>query len=123
MKMTNHILTKGLSVIVGLGVTGLACVRYLAAQGVNLAVNDSRAEPPGLNDLKQQFPQVPYICGHFDRDLLNKAQQLIISPGVSLQQPEIAEQIARGVEVIGDIELFARLTKVPVVAITGSNGK
>lgn len=121
--MRHQLHLEGLTVIVGLGATGLACARFLATQGADLAVNDSRETPPNLSELQQEFPHIPCILGSFDRALLNKAKRLVVSPGVSLQRPEIAEQVARGIEVIGDIELFARLAKAPIVAITGSNGK
>ena len=48
---------------------------------------------------------------------------IIISPGLSLATPAVVKAIAAGVEVIGDVELFARLTDKPIVAVTGSNGK
>jgi UDP-N-acetylmuramoylalanine--D-glutamate ligase len=48
---------------------------------------------------------------------------LLVSPGVSVKTPVIAEAAARGVPVWGDIELLARLTPAPIAAITGSNGK
>lgn len=118
-----HCPLNGLVVIVGLGKSGLSCVRYLAKQNCNIAVVDSRENPPGLDELRRSFPQIPLVLGRFDEDLLNKANEIILSPGISLQEPAIAAQRKRGVSVIGDIELFARKAKAPIVAITGSNGK
>lgn len=114
---------KDLSVVVGLGVTGLSCVRYLKKQDKKVAVTDSRTDPPGLSELEKEFPDVPVFLGKWDETLLSKATQLIVSPGISLQEPLIAKQIDRGVDLMGDIELFARAVKKPVIAITGSNGK
>jgi len=115
--------TTNLKLILGLGKTGLSCVRHLIRQGANVAVMDSRDNPPGLLELQQQFPNVPIFLGKFDTNILNQASELIVSPGLSLKEPAIAAQIKRGVSVIGDIELFARAAKAKVVAITGSNGK
>ncbi|WP_263078524.1 UDP-N-acetylmuramoyl-L-alanine--D-glutamate ligase [Endozoicomonas sp. Mp262] len=111
-------------VVVGLGKTGMSCVRYLARKGLPFSVVDSRQHPPGLDELSSDYPRVPVFAGGFKQDILNGADELIISPGVALAQPEIAEAIAGGVKVAGDIELFFRAVgDTPVVAITGSNGK
>ena len=110
-------------VVVGLGKTGHSCVRYLKKIGANVAVIDSRENPPDLAELKQEFPDVLVKCGRFDADLLNQADELIVSPGVSINEPAIAAQIAKEKSVIGDIELFARAVKTPVIGITGTNGK
>lgn len=112
-----------LKLIVGLGKTGLSCVRYLAQQNLNIAVVDSRENPPGLTELKNQFPQVPIYLGGFNEEIISQAKELIVSPGISLKEPLIAKQIAKGIPAIGDIELFARTAKAPLVAITGTNGK
>ncbi len=111
------------TLVVGLGQTGLACARFLAARGERFAVADSRDIPPGIDELKRELPEVECHCGEFDVLLLQRAARLLLSPGVSPQEPAIAEAAAAGVEVLGDIELFARYADAPVVAITGSNGK
>jgi UDP-N-acetylmuramoylalanine--D-glutamate ligase len=115
--------TRGLQVIVGLGKTGLSCVQYLSKQGCAVAVTDNRENPPGLEEVKAHFPAVQLSLGRFDADLCAKASRLIVSPGVSLHEPEIAQAISKGIPAIGDIELFVQGAKAPVVAITGSNGK
>lgn len=112
-----------LKVVVGLGKTGMSCIRYLAAQGCNLAVIDSRQKPPELDILKQNFPDIPVFLGSFDHNILCQATELIVSPGVAIQEPAIAVQIDQNKPVIGDIELFVRSTNTPIVAITGTNGK
>ena len=114
---------QGKTVVVGLGKTGLSCARYLRQQGVDVVVVDSRAEPPGLELLQQELPDVPVYLGKFEGAMLSQAALLVVSPGVALNQHAIAEAVVNGVSAIGDIELFARQAKAPVVAITGSNGK
>jgi UDP-N-acetylmuramoylalanine--D-glutamate ligase len=111
------------SLIVGLGKTGLSCARYLSARGVPVAITDSRNDPPGLNELRQELPDIALFLGGFDPAAFAVAEQLVVSPGVPMSEPLIQQAVARGVPVIGDIELFARAAKAPVVAITGSNGK
>ncbi len=111
------------AVIVGLGKTGLSCACYLAGQGGSFAVADTRPEPPELGPLRELLPDIPVYLGSFDAKLFRNAGRLILSPGVSVEEPAIREAADAGVEIIGDIELFARQAPAPVVAITGSNGK
>ncbi len=112
-----------MTLVVGLGATGLSCVRFLAGMDIRLAVIDSRDHPPGLQHLRDEYPHVALYAGAFTANVFAAAERLIVSPGVSLQEPLIQQAISRGVEVIGDVELFLREVSTPVVAITGSNGK
>lgn len=109
--------------VVGLGVTGLSCVRYLATRGYDVSVVDSRPAPPYLAQLRREFPELPVHTGGFPADWFIRAEMLIVSPGISLREPAIARALAAGCEAVGDIELFAREAKAPVLAITGANGK
>ncbi len=114
------------TLIVGLGKTGLSCARYLAAQGVQLAVTDTRADPPGLGELRAELPDVALFLGGFKRSVFESADLLVVSPGVPVATAEIRAARARGIPVVGDVELFARAVAgggVAVAAITGSNGK
>jgi len=111
------------TVVIGLGKTGLSCVRFLARQGVALAVADSRNNPPELYKLREEYPDVPFYPGPFDKSLFSAATVLVISPGISQDEPAIKQAVMNGAELVGDVELFARHAKAPVVAITGSNGK
>ncbi len=111
------------TLVVGLGETGLSCARYLARRGVATAIADSRAEPPGLERLRRELPDTALFLGRFEPAVFEAAERLVVSPGVSVQEPLIQAAMARGVPVEGDIELFARAARAPVVAITGSNGK
>ncbi len=113
----------GLTLVVGLGKSGLSAVRTLVNLGVRVAVADSRAAPPGLAALRQEFPGLPCHLGEFAPAVFASATRLLVSPGVSVKTPVIAQAQTRGIPVWGDIELFARLTDMPVAAITGSNGK
>lgn len=112
-----------MKIVIGLGKTGLSCVRYLRSKGYQVAVMDSRENPPGLDVLQKEYPEVELYLGSFDSQVMALASELIISPGVSLKEPSIAENLKCGMPYAGDIELFARATKKPIVAITGSNGK
>jgi UDP-N-acetylmuramoylalanine--D-glutamate ligase len=113
----------GRTVVVGLGRTGLSCVRYLHSHGIEFAVTDSRAVPPEAAVLEQLAPSAPKSFGNFDDALLEGAAQILASPGVSLREPFLMKAAARGIPIIGDIELFVRNAQAPIVAITGTNGK
>ena len=111
------------SVIVGLGRTGVSCARHLAARGHRLLVTDSRSSPPGLAELRRLVPDAVTALGGFDPAVLEGADQIIVSPGVSLREPFLQQAAARGLDLIGDIELFAREAGGRVIGITGTNGK
>ncbi len=111
------------TLIVGLGLTGLSCARYLQAHNVPVVIIDSRRHPPGLAMLREQMFGVSVVTGGFDPRVFASAERVVVSPGISIQEPQIRAARERGVEVVGDIELFAREVKAPVAAITGSNGK
>jgi len=111
------------AVIVGLGRTGLSCARYLHARGWRLAVTDTRQKPPEMTRLAELDPGIPVSVGGLDARLLEGADCVVASPGVSLAEPFFVEARRRGLEIVGDIELFARAVDAPVVGITGTNGK
>jgi UDP-N-acetylmuramoylalanine--D-glutamate ligase len=111
------------AVIVGLGRTGLSCARYLHALGWKIAVTDTRAQPPELQALRQLDSRIPVSAGGLDLRLLDDAVCVVASPGVPLNAPFFVEARRRGLEIVGDIELFARAVDAPVAGITGTNGK
>jgi UDP-N-acetylmuramoylalanine--D-glutamate ligase len=118
--------------VLGLGDTGLSCARWLAARGARVSVADTRAAPPHAARLAEWLPEVPLYTGPFDDAGLQSAEMLVVSPGLPLTEPAVARAIAAGIEVVGDVELFARAIRalnakrehpMRVLAITGSNGK
>ena len=111
------------NLIVGLGRTGLACAEHFARRGEPFAVIDSRPQPPALAAFRAAFPAAPLFLGGFDPMVFWRARRLILSPGVSAEESVVKAARQRGVEIVGDIELFARVARAPVAAITGSNGK
>ena len=111
------------AVIAGLGRTGLSCARYLREHGWQLAVTDTRAAPPQLAELRALDPHIEVRAGGLDVDLLAEAVCVVASPGLPLDLPFFLEARRRGIEIFGDIELFARAVSAPVAGITGTNGK
>lgn len=110
----------GLKVVAGLGISGVSAVNFLVEQGYQVAVTDSRATPPGHDQISSH---VQTSFGKLDVDLLLQAEEIILSPGLAPQLPEIQQAIAQGIPVVGDVQLLRRATDAPIVAITGSNAK
>jgi UDP-N-acetylmuramoylalanine--D-glutamate ligase len=114
----------GLRVVVGLGKTGLSCVRFLKSRGYPVAVNDTRENPPGLAELRAEYPDVQVSLGKLDEHLLLSAREIVASPGISVKEPElVSARLNAGIPIVGDIEIFCREVSAPIVAITGSNAK
>jgi UDP-N-acetylmuramoylalanine--D-glutamate ligase len=120
------------TLILGLGDTGLSCVRWLLARGALVSVADSRTEPPNARSLRDKHPDVVLHAGPFQDDILQAADMLVVSPGLALTEPAISRAVDKGIEVVGDVELFARAVSalnrnrehpMKIIAITGSNGK
>ena len=118
-----NIITKPVCVIVGLGSTGLSCAKHFAAEGRPFKVVDSRLNPPGLEELKRLMPEIECELGEFSQQTFLTASELVVSPGVRLKTPEIVAAIHAGIPVTGDIDIFSKVVKAPIVGVTGSNGK
>ena len=114
------------SLVVGLGKSGVSAVRWLVAHGVRVRATDSREVPPGLAAVEALLPPADLFLGRFAEEALEGVDQVVLSPGLPRTLPLLALAAARGLPVIGDLELFAlqaNAAGVPVVGITGTNGK
>jgi UDP-N-acetylmuramoylalanine--D-glutamate ligase len=109
--------------VVGLGHTGISVAHYLQKQGFKFAITDSRDKPPLKDAFFQEMPDTPLFTGGFDEMAFKVATHLVVSPGVSLTEKSIVKAIACGVKIVSDIDLFACSVNVPIIAITGANGK
>jgi len=118
-------LENKLVLVLGLGNTGLSALRWLKTRGAVLSVADSRELLPSVHKLQTEMPEVQITLGAFKAETFANAELIVISPGVALAEPEVQAAIARGVKVVGDVELFAqyRNPAAKLIAITGSNGK
>jgi UDP-N-acetylmuramoylalanine--D-glutamate ligase len=112
-------------VVLGLGITGLSAARWAVRRGARVRVADTRADPPCAAQLRSELPQVQLTIGPIGDATLSGAQTLVISPGLAKDQPAIRDAVARGAELVGDVELFARALPPgqKILAITGTNGK
>lgn len=112
---------EGLQVVIGLGQSGLATVKYLTKRGFKVAVTDASDNPTLANQLPQSVEIRSF--GAIDGELLLSASRIIISPGVPLTVPAVAAAKLAGIPVVSDIQLFKAACPAPIVAITGSNAK
>jgi UDP-N-acetylmuramoylalanine--D-glutamate ligase len=110
-------------VVVGLGITGLSCARYLYQRGLPFTVVDTRAQPPALDELRCEMPDVECFVGDYPLEIVTTAAELIVSPGISMDAPIVLQAQGAGADVVGDIDLFMREARAPVIGITGSNAK
>jgi UDP-N-acetylmuramoylalanine--D-glutamate ligase len=112
-------------VVLGLGVTGMSAARWAARHHASVRVVDTRPDPPRARQLADELPHVPLVSGPIDEASLRGADMIVISPGLARRQPAIEAAVARGVELVGDVELFARAMPPAqkLLAVTGSNGK
>ncbi len=135
------------TLVLGLGETGSAVVRWCARSGGRMRVVDSRAAPAGVDALREVAQHAEFRLGgaalrerdgepSFDPELLDGIERVVISPGLSPRSAPARELVEaareRGIPVIGEIELFAqaladlsvtRAYSPHVLAVTGTNGK
>ncbi|MEY4377902.1 MAG: UDP-N-acetylmuramoyl-L-alanyl-D-glutamate synthetase, partial [Pseudomonadota bacterium] len=114
------------SLVVGLGKSGVSAVRWLVAHGVRVRATDSREAPPGLAAVEALLSPADLFLGRFAEESLEGIEQVVLSPGLPRTLPLLAQAEARGLPVVGDLELFAvqaNASAVPVLGITGTNGK
>ena len=114
--MSGFVLANKKIAVIGMGLTGLSCVRFLVAKGAEVIAMDSRQELP-------IHIEVPLFLGELDAKKLSQMDLIVVSPGVDLNAPALQKAMQKNIKVIGDIELFAQFNTRPVIAITGSNGK
>ena len=114
---------KGKSIIIGLGKTGLSVAKYFAVKGLPFEFMDTRLKPPMLEEFKTLFPNIKIQVGKLKESSLLGAKELIVSPGLSIKTPEIQRAKDFGIPVRGDIDIFSKAVKAPIIGVTGSNGK
>jgi len=121
--MLDSIATDNTTAVLGLGRTGLSCVRYLRARGERFAVFDSGVSDADAAHFAREYPDVPLFTGEFDGALLQSFRKLLVSPGISLQHTAIRQALDHGAQLVSDIDLLLTEIEAPIVAITGSNAK
>lgn len=113
--------TANKDLVVGLGATGLSVARYLRRGGADATFCDTREQPPGMAELDEIWPDAEVLLG--DIKLPQGVARIIASPGIADGHPLLRSARKKKIEIVSDIELFAREATKPFIAVTGSNGK
>ena len=116
------------TVVMGAGRSGLAAAHFLARQQTFVVLTDARPEPGPALETELAKAGIPGVWGSHPLALLEDCEQVVVSPGIPRTVPFIAEALARGIPVIGEVELAHRLIRARqdgarVLAVTGTNGK
>lgn len=109
--------------ILGLGQTGLSCLRWAQREGLRPQAFDTRAQLATVRPWVEEFPGCDLHFGELPEDALLGADLVLVSPGLPPTLAALRRAQADGIALWSDIELFGRLAGAPIAAITGSNGK
>ncbi|MDH3553756.1 MAG: UDP-N-acetylmuramoyl-L-alanine--D-glutamate ligase, partial [Gammaproteobacteria bacterium] len=121
MSAVNKTAPASKDLVFGLGATGLSIARYLRRNEADAMFLDSRDAPPGIDELKEVWPDADVILGRME--LPQDVNRIIVSPGIADNHELLQKARKKKLEVVSDIEIFARDARAPIVAVTGSNGK
>ena len=110
--------------VCGMARSGIAAAKLLVQLGAHVTINDMKTEEQ-LGDALEELrvPGCVFALGEAPDAHLAGQELLVISPGIAWAKPFVQEALRLGVEVIGELELGARLTRGTLLAITGTNGK
>ena len=123
MMPATKIATDNFRLVIGLGETGWSVARYLAKKQLPFAIADTRKNPPYGLSFHQEFPAVPYSLGSVDDQLIRRADEVVLSPGISHDQDFVAKAKKWNKPIVSDISIFRQEVSQPIIAISGSNGK
>ncbi len=108
--------------VLGLGRSGLSMARFLAAKGYKVKATD--IDEGTMNDAKElNRLGIDTQIGFHDQSTFNRADAIVVSPGIPLDMPYLLTATSHGVPLVGDLDIFTRFNQTPMVAITGTNGK
>ncbi len=112
-------------VVIGAGKSGMAAAQFLAAHGARVYLNDIKTrenlEERSLHNLEEMG--ITLLLGAHGDIARLQPDLVIVSPGVPLTIPPVAEARERKIPVWSEMELASRFNKAPMVVVTGTNGK
>jgi UDP-N-acetylmuramoylalanine--D-glutamate ligase len=110
--------------VVGLGKSGLAAALFLRRRGAQVTVSDVRSAEALATEIPALLEEgINVEAGGHGLLTFRRQDLIVVSPGVPLNTPELAQARSFGLPIIGELELAARFLKGRTLAITGSNGK
>lgn len=111
-------------VVLGLARSGVGVAKLLHQLGAHVVVNDlkPRSESPEAGILEELG--IPVICGEHPSDLIHDEVDLVVkNPGIPYRAEPVKQALAKGIDVVTEVEIAGRLSAAPIIGITGSNGK
>lgn len=111
------------TLVLGMGATGVSIAAWLSRHGRSATFADSRDQAPGAERIRELLPDAKLICGEIPDILPDETKQLLISPGLGMDLPLLADARRKSIPVQSDIDLFVQECRGKVIGITGSNGK
>lgn len=110
-------------VIIGMGRTGVAVARFLGHQGAKVAVTDKKSPDQWGDNFGKISGEKWLEIGPYNTDILKNAALVIPSPGIPPRNELLTKSLQLNIPVISEIELACRMISVPIIAVTGTNGK
>ncbi len=111
------------TLVFGMGATGASCARYFARTGRSAVFCDTRAQPPGMEEILTAIPSARCFVNGGLTEIPRSVNQILLSPGAPLKHPLVERAREQGLPVISDLDLFAGENRARLAGITGSNGK
>lgn len=108
--------------VVGLGSSGLSMARFLHAKGKKVVATDIDTSRTQAKKILKNLGIRTQI-GFHDQKTFNLARTIVVSPGIPLDMTYLKTAARNGVSITGELDIFSRFNKTPVIAITGTNGK
>ncbi len=111
--------------VIGLGVSGIACIKGLAVLGAKISVYDESKEKAAEIPYELKEIEVEYFFGEDEIEKVNmeKLDFAIKSPGIKYEVPIVQKLLKRNIRIISDIEAAYKVTEASIISITGTNGK
>lgn len=110
--------------VLGAGASGIGASWVLAQVGAHVVLNDYKPVTlPATEEGRLVSAGVEIVTGRQDESLLDGVDRIVISPGISLDIPIVKAAQARDIDVVSEVELAYEVSKSPIVAVTGTNGK
>ncbi len=110
-------------VVIGMGKTGLSTVRFLGAQGAQVVATDATPPEKWGTAFEQMAKESWLTTGIYNAGILDGVSMVVPSPGVPPSNKILQAALKNNIPVISEVELAYQFLNVPILAVTGTNGK
>lgn len=112
--------------VLGAARSGVAAAKLLSLRGAHVLLADDKTPekfPESFLEEIRRIPRVTVQLGRWNEKIVEHVDLVVVSPGVPLKHPAVAEAQARGIPLIGELEFASAFCPCPIAAVTGTNGK